>query len=421
MNGIRALSLMTCLALAGPGAAAQNRPITVTRLTDKLYLLSVDETNYSTNALAFVGPDGVLLVDTQSPEDSSAFRQALEGLGAGLVRYIINTHRHIEHIGGNAAFGPAPVVIAHALVPTKLRSRTFLFEEFPPTTFPDITVADSLTLFFNGERIRIVALSGSHDDNELFVHFVDEKVVHLSSVVNGFNFPSVDDDGDALRFPELAERAMALLPHDVAIVSGHNPLGEHRAGSWSDLQPYHDAIARTIGIVRDGLARGADVATLQRDSVLREFGAFARNYVDENAWIATLAARLRRPPGPRPPMVFAALYETWKSRGAAAALARYVDLRANHAAEYRFSDRDLLIIGDRLLERRLTSDAAVFLEGSLREYPDAPLNYLTNYDLALAQRDLGNIPLARQYCQRALELNPQYQRAATLLAELNRG
>jgi len=364
-----------------------------------------------------VGPDGVLIVDTQTRENAPALRAAVDALGGGPVRFIVNTHRHIEHIGGNGVFGTDPVVIAHALMPDKLRSRSFLFEEFPPATFPDITVADSLTLFFNGERIRIVALPGSHDDNELIVHFTDSKVVHLSSLVNGFNFPSVDADGDALRFPELVGRAMALLPHDIAIVSGHFPLGAIRPGTWNDLQSYRDMMTRCIEIVRNGLAQGKDVATLQRDSVLREYPSYARSYVSADDWIAELATRLQHPRDPRP-TVYASLHETWRTRGAAAAVAHFSALRRDRAAEYLINDQDLLVIGIKLVSNDHPRDAIVFLEGSLREYPDGALNYRAHYELAQAHRRLGNADAARRACQRALELNPRYTPAAALLAEL---
>ena len=420
MKRLSTLALAGVFVMLASVATAQDRRVTTTRLTEKLYLLSTDQANYSTNTLAFVGPDGVLIVDTQTRENAPALKAAVDALGRGTPRYIINTHRHIEHVGGNAIFGAEPVVIAHALLPAKLRSRSFLFEEFPPATFPDITVADSLTLFFNGERIRIVALPGSHDDNELMVHFTESKVVHLSSLVNGFNFPSVDEDGDALRFPELAERAMALLPGDVAVISGHNARGEHRAGTWSDLQAYRDMMARCIEIVRNGLAQGKDVAALQRDSVLRQYASYARSYVSANDWIETLAHRLRQPRDTSP-TVWAPLHETWRAQGAAAAVTRFSEIRRDHAAEYQFDEYTLLVIGIKLVSNDHPQDAVVFLEGSLREYPNGPLNYRAHYELALAHRRLGNADAARRACQRALRLNPSYAPATALLAELNRG
>ena len=243
--------------------------------------------------------------------------------------------------------------------------------------------------------------------------------MHLSSLTNGFNFPSVDADGDALRFPELAERAMALLPRDVAVISGHSPRGEHRAGTWNDLQAYRDMMARCIEIVRTGLAQGRDVAALQRDRVLSQYASYARSYVSADDWIAEVAARLQHPRDTRP-TVYAPLYETWRAQGAAAAVTRFSALRRDHAAEYQFDEYTLLVIGIKLVSNDHPQDAVVFLEGSLREYPNGPLNYRAHYELALAHRRLGNADAARGACQRTLELNPSYAPATALLAELNR-
>jgi len=87
-------------------ATDQKEPeITVTKLTDTLYQLSTDQGSYTTNSLASVGPDGVLLVDTQSEEYAPELKAVVDGFGKGAPKFIINTHRHVEHVGGNAVFG----------------------------------------------------------------------------------------------------------------------------------------------------------------------------------------------------------------------------------------------------------------------------------------------------------------------------
>jgi glyoxylase-like metal-dependent hydrolase (beta-lactamase superfamily II) len=414
MKGIITGIILAALLVPAAGQSQQDVSVTVTQLTDKLYLLSTDQGSYTTNTIAFVGDDGILLVDTQSRDDASALKAAVDAFGKGMPKYIINTHRHIEHIGGNAIFGTEPVVIAHALVPAKLRSRSFLFEEFPPATFPDITVADSLTLYFNSECIRIVALSGSHDDNEIIIHFTDSKIVHLSSIVNGFNFPSVDSDGDVLRFPELVTQAVAVLPHDVVIISGHND-----PGTWDDLRPYHDMLVQSIEIVQSGLAAGKDLTTLQQEHVLDRFASYAGSYVSVDQWIAELVDGLQKGPESKP-TVFQPLYDVWKSRGAAAAVARYFELKRDHPDEYQFAETTLLVIGIRLLGNDHLQDAVAFLEASVREHPNSELSYYAYYELAEAHHRMGQTDLAKQYCERSLELNPTFEAATTLLEELTR-
>ena len=259
----QSLALILALSFLVPVSAAADSLFKVTKLTDNLHMLSTDQGEYTTNTLVFFGDDGLLLVDTQTETEAEELKKLVDSYGKGTPKYIINTHRHVEHIGGNAIFGVEPIVIAHELLPSKLKNGSYIFKEYPPATYPDITLSDKYTLEFNGELIEIIPMCGSHDDNEIIVHFTKSKVVHLSSLVNGFNFPSVDSDGDALMFAPLVAKAIEMLPKDVVIVSGHND-----TGTWDDLRAYHDMLVQTVEVVRRGLAEGKDLATLQEEKVL---------------------------------------------------------------------------------------------------------------------------------------------------------
>jgi len=405
--------LVLVASIATAGAADDGAPeVQVTRLGETLYQLTTDQGEYTTNSLVSAGEDGLLIVDTQSRKDAEAFRKAVESFGRGDPKIIINTHRHVEHVGGNELFGEEPIVIAHALVRSKLRSGSFLFDEFPDATLPDITLTDSLSVHFNGEEIRLIAMAGSHDDNEIIVHFTKSKVVHLSSLANGFNFPSVDADGDVLRFEELVSKAIALLPPDVLIVSGHN-----RNGTIEDLRAYREMLAATTGIVRNGLATGKDAEAMKAEKALDAWSSYAGSYVSADEWIDTLAAGLRGTAPPRS-KIFDPLYEAYSEGGADAAIARYRTLRREQPGDYRLEDTDLLVIGDKLLARELFEPAVRFLEASLVEYPDSAYAGYTNYDLAIAHDRLGHREEALRYCRTAAEQSPDSPRIAAFLQEL---
>jgi len=411
-----AITLLSTIFLSGTMQAQDTPKITVTKLTDQIYRLNTQQSSYTTNTLAFVGNDGILLVDTQSEEDAEALKEVVDSFGKGAPKYIINTHKHVEHIGGNAIFGDAPVIIGHELLPTKLRSGGFLFSEYPPATFPDITVSDSLSLYFNGERIRIVAIPGSHDDHEIIVHFTRSKVVHLSSLVNGFNFPSVDRDGDALKFPDCVARALSLLPHDVTIVSGHND-----NGTWDDLSKYHDMLIKTTAIVKSGLDAGKDLATLQQEKVLDGWKAYAGSYVSVDEWIEYLVKGFQNQSSKdNKQSIYEPLYYAWKEKGAPAAVALYHQLKRDQEDQYKFDEADLLVIGDKLLTKAKYQDAAEFLKLSLEEYRESAYGYYTAYELAVCHKELGDREQAVLYCEKSLELNSDFKAAATLLEELKK-
>jgi len=147
--------------LTGSLSAQEESPITKVQLTEKIYRLSTDEGSYTTNVLAFVGDDGILLVDTNAEEYAEDLKKEIESFGKGLPKYIINTHRHVEHVGGNAVFGVDPVIIGHNLIRKTLRSGSYLFEEFPEIAMPDIGITDSVHLYFNGEMIRIIPMGAA--------------------------------------------------------------------------------------------------------------------------------------------------------------------------------------------------------------------------------------------------------------------
>lgn len=415
MKIVRNSSMVLIVLLSVAVVAAQETPtIKVAQLTDQIYQLTTDQGDYTTNVLACVGDDGVLLVDTDAEETAEELKKVVDLFGKGTPKYIINTHRHVEHVGGNAIFGTAPVVIAHELVRTKYKSGAYLFYEFPEETYPDITLTDSLYLYFNGEKIRIIALPGSHDDNEIIVHFTKAKVVHLSSLVNGLNFPSIDADGNVLMFPEVVARAIELLPEDVIIVSGHN-----QNCTWQDLNTYHDMLMQTTEIVRNGLAAGKTVAALQEEKVLDGYEAFAGSYVSPETWIEYLAKGIEGKKEKKK-KIFEPLYYALKEGGGEAAVERYFELKNEHTDEYEFKGVHLLIIGERLLAREKLPEAIQILELSLQEFPEDQYAYYTSYTLSSAYQKQGNKERAIQYCKKALELNPEFQAAAELLKELDK-
>jgi cyclase len=416
---------LTCLILVlgtASGAAAEDRFL-VTELAPDLLMLSTDQGSYCNNSLVFTGEDGVLLVDTQATGDAEAFKEFVKGLGFGAPRYIISTHRHVEHIGGNAVFGPDPIGVAHRLFPDKLRSGTFLFNEYPPEAFPDITFADSLEIYFNGEVIRLVDIGGSHDDNEIMVHFTGHGIAHISSVVNGFNFPSVDSDGDVLQFEPQVRRLMTLLPPDVRLVSGHNgqASGFDFVGSWAQLPDYADMMRATVDIVRQQRANGATVPEMQEAGVLDAYEGYAGSYVGTEGWIATIDEALSEPREARKDICLP-VYETWKKDGAKAAVEHYRILKDTASDEYDEREFVLLSIGAKLLDRGLHQDAREFLLGSVDIYPDSEYGYYTHYLLAkgfAAQQDMGK---ALEQCEESVRLNSDFTRAKDLMVELeNKG
>jgi cyclase len=410
---------LICLSLI-PTAGAEEY-FQVTTLAPGLLLIGTDQGSYSNNSLVFFGEDGLLLVDTHSSEDTEALANFVDSLGFGPPRYIITTHRHGEHIGGNGIWDSEPVIVAHHLLPDKLRSGTFLFSEYPPEIFPDITFADSLEIGFNGEIIRLVNIGGSHDDNEIMVHFTGSGVAHISSVVNGFNFPSVDGDGDVLMFESVVRRLMSLLPQDVRLVSGHHgqATGYDFTGSWDQLPAYAEMMKATIEIVRRGLAAGKTTGEMQAEGVLDDYREYAGSYVGTDDWIYYIVDALTVPREDRED-VCQPVFRVWKSEGARAAVDCYQRLEREQKQEYFFHETILLSIGLKLYTRELYGDACEFLLGCTGLYPEAEYAYYSHFVLAKGFHKLEQSDKAVLHCRESVRLNPDFSEAVEFLEELTR-
>ena len=411
-------SLLSLLLI--PALAATEDQFIVTSLAPDLLMLSTDQGSYSNNSLVFTGKDGVLLVDTHHNSDAEAFKKFLEGLGLAPPTYILTTHRHVEHIGGNALFGTDPIIVAHHLVPEKLRSGTFLFSEYPPESFPDITFTDSLEISFNGETIRLTAIGGSHDDNEIMVHFTNHGIAHISSVVNGFNFPSVDGDGNVLQFEPTTRRLMTLLPKDTRLISGHHGKagGFDFVGTWDMLPAYADMMQGSVKIVRQGLDQGKSMEEMQEAGVLDEYEEYAGSYVGTDGWIEYIVDALTVPRDTRAD-ICKPVYEAWKAEGAKAAVDRYRSLLQTSEQEFGFNEYVLMSIGSKLYSRGLYDDAIEFLVGCLDIYPDAEYGYYTHYLAARSFQKLSRLDMATKHCRKSLSLNPDFSAASQMLEELN--
>ena len=385
----------------------------VTQLNDHIYELTIDGGGYTVKVIASVGKDGILLVDAGQEGHAEKLRTAVKNLGYDMPKIIINTHAHVEHIGGNAAWGSAPIIIAHEKVRTRMRSGSFLFNEFPDEALPDIAFSDSLTLHFNGEEIRLLAFPGAHDNCDIVVWFTASKIVCVAALSNGSHFPSVDEVyGDVNKYPEVVARVIASLPEDVRIIPGH---GED--GTTADFRKFHEMLVKTADIVRTEVAKGKDAATLEKDDVLKDWSSYEGSYTDKNTMIDYLVKGLR-PRDPRP-YVFEPMYYAIKEKGVDGGIAAYADLKANHAAEYKFDELPLLVIPYKLFGKERYADAVELFEFFLKEYPDGEYAWMAYHNMGRSYMKLGDKDLARQNLTKSLELNPDNPRAKQFLEELD--
>lgn len=155
-----------------------------------------------------IGDDDILIVDDQFSEMNVKIRAALAKLKPGQPRFVLNTHWHGDHTGGNINFNTHATIIAHDNVRKRLmEEQSNMFATTPARpkeAWPVITSDESLTIYFNGETIKVLHFPNGHTDGDSVIYFVESNVVHMGDHYFAGMFPFVDIDsgGNVLSFAD---------------------------------------------------------------------------------------------------------------------------------------------------------------------------------------------------------------------------
>jgi len=204
------------------------------------------------------GPDGILIVDDEFLPLAEKIDAALGKLSDQPLQYVINTHVHGDHVGGNPYFGKKARIIASA----NLRSRLAAQTNTLPAALPVITFTHDTSLYFNGEEIKIIAFGPGHTDGDAAVYFTGSKVLHLGDqFVNG-RFPYVDvgNGGDVRGYLNNLDSILAWVPGDTKIIPGHGAVS-----SVADLKTFRAFVAESIAVVQKDIADGKTLDQVKAD------------------------------------------------------------------------------------------------------------------------------------------------------------
>ena len=291
------LAALLLAALLAPRPAAQRDfsaiEIKTTPVAGKVSMLEGAGGNIGVSA----GPDGILIVDDEFAPLSDRIRKALDALGTGGPRYILNTHFHGDHTGGNAIFGKDGKIVAQEIVRTRLMTPRDVAGQHedpaPPEALPVITFRRSVSLHWNGEEIRVIHLPPGHTDGDSIVWFTGSNVVHLGDdFFNGrFPFIDVDGGGDVLGYMHNVDTLVAQLPADAKLIPGHGPLA-----TMADLKAFEHMLQVTIGIVQGGIKAGRTLEQIQAEGLPAEWKKWEWEFIDTKKWLQLVYDGLKRSP-----------------------------------------------------------------------------------------------------------------------------
>ncbi len=233
-------------------------------LRDGTYLL----TGAGGNMVASAGSDGTFLVDDQYAPLNDKIVAALSQLGRMPLRFVINTHWHGDHTGGNEAFGKAgAVIVAHANVRKRMSSAQFItafdrkVEPSLPAAWPVVTFTENISLHLNGDDVEVLHVAHAHTDGDALVRFRKANVLHMGDTWFNGGYPFIDlsSGGSIDGLIRALDRGLALSDAQTLIVPGHGALGDR-----AKLQVYRDMLhaarARIAALKASGKSKDAAIA-----------------------------------------------------------------------------------------------------------------------------------------------------------------
>lgn len=293
MHAIPRFARLTLLNLALPTfALAQNDPepkITVQPVRGHVSMLL----GRGGNIGASVGPDGVILIDDQFAPMTDKIVQAVASLTDKPIRFVINTHWHDDHTGGNENLGKAgATIVAHENVRKQMsvehvmRAFNRTIPPAPPAALPVVTFPDSLTLHLNGDETRVIHVRPAHTDGDSLVHFVQANVLHMGDLYFNGMYPFIDTStgGSIDGVIAAVDVALKLVNDETKIIPGHGPLSG--VAELRDYQAMLKVVADKLRpMVQAGKSRDEVIAAKPTAELDAKWADPSRSFLKPDIWV----------------------------------------------------------------------------------------------------------------------------------------
>ncbi|MEO1082287.1 MAG: MBL fold metallo-hydrolase [Pseudomonadota bacterium] len=253
------IALTVCL--SAPGAMAQEMDdvvIEAQALRDGIYML----TGRGGNIGLSVGEDATFIIDDQFAPLTEKIVAAIAKISDRPVDYVLNTHWHYDHTGGNENFGKSgSLILAHDNVRTRMVAGQTMgsgrvIEPAPDAALPVVTFNDELGLHVNGQTVRGIHVKAAHTDGDMIIHFAEANAMHMGDIFNHGSYPFIDlgSGGNINGIIDGCAKALELADDDTLIIPGHGVLANK-----DDLQRYHDRLFAIRDRIAELMERGNSI------------------------------------------------------------------------------------------------------------------------------------------------------------------
>lgn len=242
------------------------------------------------------GEDGTILIDDQFAPLTAKIQAAVSALGAQPVKFLVNTHWHFDHSGGNENLGKAgAIIMAHDNVRVRMASdQKTAFGDIkasPKAALPVVTYADGLKLHLNGEEVRVIHMPAAHTDGDSIIHWTRSNVIHMGDLFFfRATYPFVDggSGGNVRGIVAAADKALAIANDQTKIIPGHGPVA-----TKADLKNYRDMVAAIIAKVEAGIKSGKTLDQIKATRPADGYGVAADGFITADRFVETVYAMVK--------------------------------------------------------------------------------------------------------------------------------
>jgi len=245
-----------------------------------------------------IGEDGAILIDDQFAPLSDKIKSAIAELTDKPVRFVINTHWHGDHTGGNENFAKSgSTIVAHENV--RLRLSTEQYNRFrdsttpaaPKDALPVITFSESIKLHLNDEDIHIVHTQNAHTDGDALIRFEKANVIHAGDAFVTYGFPYIDvaAGGTFNGLIKLAGDLADLCDQNTLIIPGHGPISKKENVIW-----FRDRLVSIRDIIITGISEGKSSDDLVNAEVLKDFSDWDGGFIKSRDFITLVYEELSK-------------------------------------------------------------------------------------------------------------------------------
>ncbi len=268
--------------------------IKTTSITDNIHMLE----GSGGNIAVFEGEDGALIIDNQFAPLTDKIKAAVSELTEHKIKYVLNTHWHGDHTGGNENFGnDGAIIVSHENVRKRLSTDQIMkafnreVKAAPKAAWPQITFEETMQLHLNGEPLQLIHVHNAHTDGDAFVFFPESNVLHMGDCFFKGRFPFIDlgSGGSVDGAIDAVQVALMLCNSGTTIVPGHGTLAKK-----SDLLSYYTMLETMKDRVVRGLQKGMTIEELKAADLGEGYEEWGTGFISADRFIDTIWTDLNR-------------------------------------------------------------------------------------------------------------------------------